>query len=386
MEQRNFNQIINFSRLTAGTAVNQQGALVLFDSNQPRFDYDPTTLDKRGILVEDQVTNLVLQSSSFNLSPWVSSAVSVVQQPASQLGLLTVPFRLTENTTTAKHGVSQTVATEPQQSYTFSVFVKQGTRTKVNLEISSGSIKQAYFDLSSVQVLSQQDCNAVITAYVDGWFRLSISFVAGSSTTVCSINLATADGVNSYLGNGSAYIDVQAAQLENSSYVTSYIPTTSSQVTRAEDLVYLEAPSLWFSQGVGTLFVEATAPLGDTSDQVGQCVISMSDEIRDNYLNINRTSTELINFQSIRAYNQVYDFDQTAWVQDSTKRIAYAFDSQGFETWVNSSKQTDSKQQSSTGAVNALNTYNAKNFGGWIRRIKFYPWTMNEQELKELTS
>lgn len=386
MEQRNFNQIINFSRLTAGTAVNQQGALVLFDSNQPRFDYDPTTLDKRGILVEDQVTNLFLQSSSFNLNPWVISAASVVQQPVSQLGVLTAPFRLTENTATAKHGVSQTVSTEPQQSYTFSVFVKQGTRTKVNLEISSGSIKQAYFDLSSVQVLSQQDCKAVITAYVDGWFRLSISFTSGSSSTVCSINLATADGVNSYLGNGSAYIDVQAAQLENSSYVTSYIPTTGSQVTRAEDLVYLEAPSLWFSQGVGTLFVEATAPLGDTSDQVGQCVISMSDEIRDNYLNINRTSTEQINFQSIRAYNQVYDFDQTAWVQDSTKRIAYAFDSQGFETWVNSSKQTDSNQQSSTGAVNALNTYNAKNFGGWIRRIKFYPWAMNEQELKELTS
>lgn len=68
MEQRNFNQIINFSRLTAGTAVNQQGALVLFDSNQPRFDYDPTTLDKRGILVEDQVTNLVLQSSSYGIS------------------------------------------------------------------------------------------------------------------------------------------------------------------------------------------------------------------------------------------------------------------------------------------------------------------------------
>jgi len=386
MEQRNFNEIIKFSRLTAGTAIDEQGALVLFDSNQPRFDYDPTTLDKRGILVEDQVTNLFLQSSSFNLNPWVISAASVVQQPVSQLGVLTAPFRLTENTTTAKHGVSQTVSTESQQSYTFSVFVKQGTRTKVNLEISSGSIKQAYFDLGSIQVLSQQDCKAVITAYVDGWFRLSISFTSGSSSAVCSINLATADGVNSYLGNGSAYIDVQAAQLENSSYVTTYIPTTSSQVTRAEDLVYLEAPSLWYSQGVGTLFVEATAPLGDTSDQVGQCVISMSDEIRDNYLNINRTSTELINFQSIRAYNQVYDFDQTAWVQDSTKRIAYAFDSQGFETWVNSAKQTSSAEQSSSGAVNALNTFNAKNFGGWIRRIKFYPWTMNEQELKELTS
>lgn len=386
MEQRNFNEIIKFSRLTNGTAIDQQGALVLFAADQPRFDYDPTTLDKRGILVEDQVTNLLLKSTTFNQAPWVSTAVTLAQQALTALGALLTSFRITENTASSKHGVSQQASTEPLQYYTFSVFVKPGTRTNVNLEASSGSTKQAYFDLSLNQVLSQQDCKAVITSFVDGWYRLSISFTAGASLTTCSVNLATADGVNSYTGNGSAYLDVQGAQLEQSSYVTSYVPTDTTQATRAEDLVYLESPSSWYSPGVGTLFVEATSAYGDTSDQVGQCVISMSDDERDNYLNINRTSSELINVQSIREYNQVWDFDQTTWIEDSTKRIAYAFDAYGFSTWVNAVKQTDSTEQQSSSMVNALNTYNAKNFGGWIRRIKFYPWTMQADELKQLTS
>lgn len=386
MEQRNFNEIIKFSRLTNGTAIDQQGALVLFAADQPRFDHDSITLAKQGILVEDQSTNLVLQSSTLNISPWVSTSVTLAQQPVSALGSLLTSFRLTETVTNSKHNVSQQVNTVLNTKYTFSVFVKAGVRTRVCLELISGSTKLAYFDLSTKQVLSQQDCTAVIVPFVDNWCRVSVSFTAGATSTTCNINLATADGVNSYTGSTSAYLDVQGVQLEPSSYLTSYIPTTSTQVTRAEDLVYLESPSKWYSKGVGTLFVEATSPHGVISESVGQCVLSMSDNQRDNYMNINRTNTELINIQSIRAYDQVWDFDQTSWVKDSTKRIAYAFDAYGFTTWVNSVKQTDSAIETPSTSVNALNTYDSKNFGGWIRKIKFYPWTMQEEELKELTS
>lgn len=54
---------ITFSRaLNTATAINSSGAIVAVNANLPRFDYDPTTLTCKGLLVEELRTNLLLNS------------------------------------------------------------------------------------------------------------------------------------------------------------------------------------------------------------------------------------------------------------------------------------------------------------------------------------
>jgi hypothetical protein len=54
---------INFSRASSGSRWNAFGYIELVSANLPRFDYDPTTLLPRGLLIEEQRTNSIRNST-----------------------------------------------------------------------------------------------------------------------------------------------------------------------------------------------------------------------------------------------------------------------------------------------------------------------------------
>ena len=51
---------VMFTRTTTGTYVNSSGVIASAAIDAARFDYDPATLDPRGLLLEEQRTNIVL--------------------------------------------------------------------------------------------------------------------------------------------------------------------------------------------------------------------------------------------------------------------------------------------------------------------------------------
>ena len=57
-----------FTRASAGWYYNASGVLVQAAINAPRFDYDPVTLQPKGLLLEDQSTNVILNSG--NIALW----------------------------------------------------------------------------------------------------------------------------------------------------------------------------------------------------------------------------------------------------------------------------------------------------------------------------
>jgi hypothetical protein len=54
---------VTFTRASAGWAFNSSGVLTSHATNTPRFDYDPTTLLIKGLLIEAAATNLFLNSA-----------------------------------------------------------------------------------------------------------------------------------------------------------------------------------------------------------------------------------------------------------------------------------------------------------------------------------
>lgn len=57
---------ITFSRGSIGTFVNKNGLIETASANIPRFDYDPISGECRGLLIEEQRTNIIQNSTTLN--------------------------------------------------------------------------------------------------------------------------------------------------------------------------------------------------------------------------------------------------------------------------------------------------------------------------------
>ena len=53
---------VTFTRASSATRVNASGVLEVITSGNPRFTYDPVTLSALGLLIEEQRTQLLLNS------------------------------------------------------------------------------------------------------------------------------------------------------------------------------------------------------------------------------------------------------------------------------------------------------------------------------------
>ena len=60
---KNFGDIVTFMRASVGWSYSPAGVLVPSAANGPRLDYDPTTQLARGLLLEEQRTNLIRNNS-----------------------------------------------------------------------------------------------------------------------------------------------------------------------------------------------------------------------------------------------------------------------------------------------------------------------------------
>ena len=59
-----FGDIITFTRASGGGRFNSSGVYEWLGNDVPRLDYDPVTLQPLGILIEEQRTNLLLNSAT----------------------------------------------------------------------------------------------------------------------------------------------------------------------------------------------------------------------------------------------------------------------------------------------------------------------------------
>lgn len=61
--QKQFSDLITFTRSSAGGRFNDRGLFEMVPANQPRFDYDPVTRQPLGLLIEESRSNLIINSN-----------------------------------------------------------------------------------------------------------------------------------------------------------------------------------------------------------------------------------------------------------------------------------------------------------------------------------
>ena len=199
-------QLVTFTRASSGTFVGSDG------------------------LLKTAVTNLLLRSEEFDNASW-SGAGGAVASAGSSIapnGTATADTLTDTNGTTASPFVFQTVTLVDSTTYTMSCYLKAGTKSTARLGIrdKSGAGLLSNFDLSAGTTTIGSAISSSIQSVGNGWYRCIVT--AGSSTGVTSQRALIYIDTASYTADGTGTILVWGAQLEQSSTVGEYIPTTST--------------------------------------------------------------------------------------------------------------------------------------------------------------
>ena len=227
----------SFSRASTGTYFNASGVLTSAAINAPRFDhvYNGSSWVSKGLLIEEQRTNVCLQSNTFNTT-WATLDGAVIANAGTSPDGTNNAWKLTELAiTTASHGIYQTI-TIPGGSCTLSIFAKAGERSWLQFVAYNSTTNYfTWFNLANGTIGTNAAGNtATITPVGNGWYRCSITRSAGS--TYAQFYTANGDNNGSYLGEVGKGIYIYGAQVESGAFSTSYIPTTSSSATRSADV------------------------------------------------------------------------------------------------------------------------------------------------------
>jgi hypothetical protein len=321
LEQRS--AVTAYSATTTQPITNYIPALQTAAAGQARFEHNPTTGESLGLLVEEQRTNLCLQSETFDNASWTKSASSVTANTiVAPDGSLTGD-NLIEDTTNAVHFAHQSLAFTSGTTYTFSVYVKSAGRTKMTLGFQTTLLTSnfASFDLSAGTITGQgSNATPRITAVGNGWYRVSNTVTPTASVTAqAQIVLRDAADDSTYTGDGYSGIFIWGAQLEAGAFATSYIPTTSASATRSADAASMTGAnfSSWYSTAEGAWYAEAAIPSvtdysrifttsdGTTSNRI-QLVLDKSTNNFTTTITTNGTAQAAINSPVTVAGNTYY--------------------------------------------------------------------------------
>jgi hypothetical protein len=236
----------------------------------PRFDYDPATLASRGLLIEEARTNLLFPSGDIStLYPPTNATLTGASGTAPD-GTNTMS-KLAETATSGVHSCGKNVTVTASTQYNFAIYAKAVENRYVQLFYDDGSNgMQCNFDLVAGVVGTIGTHGAGVTAGAasivavgNGVYRCSISGTTASTVGRTGVLFATslASGwAPSYAGVAGNGALLWGAQLEQGTFPTSYIPTTSAAVTRAIDSAILTSAPIFGGGAIGrTVAIEGYA-------------------------------------------------------------------------------------------------------------------------------
>jgi hypothetical protein len=368
--------VLTRSAATA-TYINSSGYVASAAVNEARFDYNPTTLAAKGLLIEGSATNL-LKFSVYADTNWLavggySRSYTTVTSPANDSTAAKVTFSATGHglySNASLMGYTNSVSSV----YTWSAWIRATVNT-TNLNIRLG------------------DSNATLpanTAITTTWTRYSYSYTATSNS---GPYLASASGT------ATGEFEMWGFQLEIGTGASSYIPTTTAQVTRNPDLALMTSTnfSSWFTGGTaGTFFVDFHGGVRGITSTV-RSVISTNDQTTK-HLHLQQASAAgVLKVADFGAVNSV----STANTITSGARTKGAFNFDGATTTVNLCLNGGTVATSSAIAFSVAPTWLVLGgtstdgstltdlttvLNGSIRQIKYYPTALTSAQLIAMTT
>ncbi|WP_143272929.1 phage head spike fiber domain-containing protein [Azospirillum palustre] len=264
---------MTFTRASTGTYFDAAGVLQTAAIDVPRFDYDPATLQPRGLLIEEQRTNLLTYSQAFDNAAWTKGTASVTANAVTAPdGTASADKFVASSSSATSHYLAQQFASSPADNttYTVSVYAKSAEITKLLIQVrdKAAGYGTQTFDLSAVSATAGGAVSSTgsITPIRSGWYRCSVTWSVGAgvslSTFAAEIFLLNSSGAVSFAGDGVSGLYLWQAQAEAGAFATSPIPTTTAAATRSADICTMPLASVaGWNGSEGTIVVDASSQL-----------------------------------------------------------------------------------------------------------------------------
>ncbi len=340
----------------------------------PRFDYDPVTLAPKGLLIEEQRTNLLLQSDG-GVGWGTNGTATVTSDTGTAPNGTNTAFTLTNATDvvvpTGGNNVFKTFSVSSNTAITISLYVKAITATTVSLNIFDGATGN-----SSSQAIT----------LTSAWQRVQVTRTSGASTTAMRFTIGAANGTVLCWG----------AQAEAGAFATSYIPTVASQVTRAADSASMIGNNFarWYNVNEGTFYSQAVQ---NATNSTAAFAASMDDSSVGGdasivlfYFNNTARSIQLTAYNPSGSIQVDMSGNTPLLTQGVAKKAAWALKTNDFAQ----ASDGGSVNTDTSGAMPAPNVfglgYRVSSPGGYlngtIARIAYYPRRLANTELQGITS
>lgn len=397
---------ITFTRASTATYFDSAGVLQSAAINAPRFDYNPATLAARGLLIEEQRTNSLPRSAEFDNASWVKTRATVTANTATAPDGTTSADSIVEDGTAANtHDLRQGgIVNSATTNWTLSFFLKAVNRTWALIELQNATATsnraRAWFNLQTGVVGTGNAAGSGIT-YVshsiqnvgNGWYRCVVVGTVDVSVTSIQawVEGTIADNTANYDGvNGQTSIYVWGAQLEAGAFPTSYIPTTTTALTRSADVASVNTLSPWYNSVSGTLYAEVQhyAP----SAAVQQWQAQLASTSADYYGIYKETSPANITTR-VRSggVDQAFAYTTGAISANTTYKTALGYAVNDVASCTNGGTVFTDNTVTLPTSITALGlgqpTYTTSvMLNGWIRRVSYFPRRLANAELQSLTS
>ena len=256
-----------------------------YATDTPRFE---RLSDERvGLRVEGARTNLLQRSAEFSNAYWITQRATLTADQATAPDGTTAADKLHEDGTSNSHRtVVNGVTVGSGATVAFSAFAKNIDRRYLALSIQNGSSENGFaacYDLQAgtvtgtdVGTTSGSVASTSIVALGNGWYRLVLVGASTGTTYYPVIALSNAASPTwsnlqepTYAGDSASGVYIWGAQLEQASFASSYIPTTTASATRNAETLSRSVTTP--SSGELTYLVDFRTGLGFTSGTY-QCV------------------------------------------------------------------------------------------------------------------
>ncbi len=238
-----------FDRAGSATRVNKDGLIETVGNGEPRIDYKD---DSKGALLLEPTRSNLIPYSEYLAVGWTYNNTSVISNSiVSPKGEISAS-KLLDNTVNDLHRM-YFLTGESASAHTFSVFLKKGEYSKVEIESLSGVTSNITYDLLNATATSVGQ----IEPYENDWYRCIFPMSTTSPSNAIQIRLVNNSNTNVFVGTGTSGVHMFGAQLEQGSYATSYIPTQGSIGTRDVEYSKILNKPILQSTNQFTLFFEA---------------------------------------------------------------------------------------------------------------------------------
>lgn len=396
---------ITFTRSSTATRVNKYGLVEVVPANVGRIDFNPSTLDCNGLLMEEQRTNLLTYSAQFDNAAWSKTNSTITANAIAAPDGTATADKVVESVATGPHDVRCVITADPSIAYTQSIYVKSAGRTKGELQLfGNGGGSTVVFDLVAGTATASGTYGGWSSSYAtiinagNGWFRVTHTATTNVDLTFfyASFGLENAAGTGSYTGDGVSGVYLWGAQVEAGAFPTSYIPTTSSQITRSNDAATLSGTNFsdWYNQSEGTFFVSFTPNriLATSNDRVFEVNSGSYYNRIATLLDYNfQVAYSSISGPTVNGFNSEFDNGGSSAIDNGLGvRNAIAYKNKDCAAAFNGVSTSTNTSTDVYAAMNQLQIGHyaglQNQLNGTIAKLSYYPYRLTNAQLQALTS